>query len=164
MWQNQGLRVLGQTRSASQAAAAAQHAKKLQDKLPAGAIEVWTDGSSIGNPGPSGAGVIIKITKQPSICENSYALGTSTNQASELWAIGGALETIVQDTNTFPGNAIHVFSDSQFAINCTTGKFHSTKLFSLVDTMYCTRALTRAQTAGEKSYLPSMSLLLGMLI
>jgi ribonuclease HI len=111
-------------RSKEQQAAARAEAKQMQDKLPESAIEVWTDGSRIGKtaPGPSGAGAIIK-KRGAILAELTYYLGESTNQAAELWAIGGALETL-QETGT-KGEEIHIFTDSQFSIDCLTGKYFS---------------------------------------
>ena len=113
-------------RTAAQQAAARAAAKKLQAELPENAIEIWTDGSRIGKavPGPAGAGAII-MQNQVAQQELTYYLGESTNQAAELWAIGGALETLADYDSG--DNEIHVFTDSQFSIDCLTGRCHSTK-------------------------------------
>jgi ribonuclease HI len=127
-------------RSKEQQAAARADAKRLQAKLPESAIEVWTDGSRIGKtaPGPSGAGAIIK-RKGAVTTELTYYLGESTNQAAELWAIGGALETL-QETGA-NGEEIHIFTDSQFAIDCLTGKYFSAEHYHRISK---TKKLARA--------------------
>jgi ribonuclease HI len=118
-------------RTTAQAIAAAAHILTIQEHLPEDTIEVWTDGSSLGNPGPSGAGVLIKSTGKQPHHKHSYALGTSTNQVSEIWAVGGAFETLLDDAPA--GIQIRVFTDSMFAIKCITGKWHSKKHFTIVE-------------------------------
>jgi ribonuclease HI len=118
-------------RTTAQATAAAAHILKIQEHLPEDTTEVWTDGSSLGNPGPSGAGVLIKSTGKQPHHKHFYALGTSTNQVSEIWAVGGAFETLLEDAPA--GIQIRVFTDSMFAIKCITGKWHSKKHFTIVE-------------------------------
>ena len=59
--------------------------KKLEN-LPEGTIVAYTDGSSLGNPGPAGAGAYILHPEEG--VYNLYApLGNNTNNVGELWAI-----------------------------------------------------------------------------
>ena len=113
-------------RTPAQQAAARAAAAKIQAELPDHAIEVWTDGSRIGKavPGPSGAGAII-MQKGVVQQELTYYLGVSTNQAAELWAIGGALETL--SNARYDDREVHVFTDSQFSIDCLMGRLFSSK-------------------------------------
>jgi len=111
-------------RSPAQMAAAREAAAKIQADLPDHAIEIWTDGSRIGKeiPGPSGAGAVI-MSKGAVEQELVFYLGKSTNQAAELWAIGGALESLPV---SFTGEReVHVFTDSQFSIDCLMGRCFS---------------------------------------
>ena len=118
-------------RTAEQAEAAKEAVKKIQQNLPKRAIEVWTDGSKIGkaSSGPAGAGVYIKRKGQEPI-EITYYLGDSTNQVAELWAIGGALEYFAEQGEE--KEQVHIFSDSQFALDCLSGKIFSKKHFYIV--------------------------------
>lgn len=111
-------------RTPAQKAAAQAAAAKIQDGLPEHAIEIWTDGSRIGKsiPGPAGAGAVI-MRKGAVQQELTFYLGDSTNQTAELWAIGGALESL---PSLFMGDReVHVFTDSQFSIDCISGKYFS---------------------------------------
>ena len=111
-------------RSPAQMVAAREAAAKIQADLPDHAIEIWTDGSRIGKeiPGPSGAGAVI-MSKGAVEQELVFYLGESTNQAAELWAIGGALESLPV---SFTGEReVHVFTDSQFSIDCLMGRCFS---------------------------------------
>lgn len=48
--------------------------------------ELLTDGASSGNPGPAGAGLLIKH-EDKTVFQISYALGYSTNNEAEYWAL-----------------------------------------------------------------------------
>ena len=113
-------------RTPAQKAAARAAAAKIQESLPEHAIEIWTDGSRIGKsiPGPAGAGAVI-MRKGEVQQELTYYLGNSTNQAAELWAIGGALESLPSPCTG--DREVHVFTDSQFSIDCVSGKYFSPK-------------------------------------
>ena len=121
-------------RTKEQAAAAREAVKGIQMKLPKKAIEVWTDGSKIGRatPGPAGAGVYIK-RKGHDPTEITYHLGDSTNQVAEIWAIGGALEHLLEQGEG--EEEVHIFSDSKFALDCLTGKIFSQKHFYIIATV-----------------------------
>ena len=116
-------------RSPAQMAAARAAAAKIQAELPDHAIEIWTDGSRIGReiPGPSGAGAVI-MSKGAVEQELVFYLGDSTNQAAELWAIGGALESIPAPVTG--EREIHVFTDSQFSIDCLLGSALALLIFT----------------------------------
>jgi ribonuclease HI len=116
-------------RTQEQTAAALAHAEFLVNSLPTNSIQIWSDGSKMGKGarGPTGAGAIIKETgSEIPIHRLTYHLGDSTNQAAEIWAIGGALETLRGDYNA-EAKDIYVFSDSDFAIKCITG-FYTSKV------------------------------------
>jgi len=72
-------------------------------------IEIYTDGASLGNPGPAGIGVIILYGGQAK--EISEGLGETTNNVAELTAILRGLEE-VQGTR----EEVVVYSDSTYAI------------------------------------------------
>ena len=114
-------------RTKEQTAAAAEFTAVYVNNLPINSIQAWTDGSKLGkgNSGPTGAGAMIIKT---GACNPShllkYTLGNSTNQAAEIWAIGGALTTI-RDEMDYSGAKIFIFSDSEFSIKCLTGVYNS---------------------------------------
>jgi ribonuclease HI len=130
-------------RTQEQATAAAAHAAELVSSLPSNSIQIWSDGSKLGKGkhGPTGAGVMIMDTgTDVPTHQLKYHLGDSTNQVAEIWAIGGALETVRSDKNA--GNKrIHVFSDSEFAINCITGHYASKKHHGIVKHVIALAAL-----------------------
>jgi ribonuclease HI len=78
----------------------------------------FTDGACQGNPGPCGAGALVKL---PGGAEHEKfaALGKGTNNKGELSAIGLALDLL--DTNRFPIEATaEILTDSQYAYGVLT--------------------------------------------
>lgn len=73
-------------------------------------IYIYTDGSSRGNPGPGGYGVVMKFNDK--VKELSQGYIHTTNNRMELLAVVVALETL--KTSKYP---IELFSDSMYVIN-----------------------------------------------
>lgn len=73
-------------------------------------IEIYTDGSSRGNPGPGGYGVILKY--KSSVKELSQGFRLTTNNRMELIAVIIALESL--KTTSIP---VKVYSDSKYVID-----------------------------------------------
>ena len=72
-------------------------------------IQIYTDGSSRGNPGPGGFGIVMKFGTNEKTVSKGYRL--TTNNRMELWAVIHALELV--NTNKYP---IHIYSDSKYVI------------------------------------------------
>ena len=73
-------------------------------------IKIYTDGSSRGNPGPGGYGVILLSGHHRKELSKGFRL--TTNNRMELLAVIAGLETIKK--NELP---VTVYSDSQYVIN-----------------------------------------------
>jgi ribonuclease HI len=73
-------------------------------------IEIWTDGSSLGNPGPGGWGVVMKFNDK--IKELSGGEKYSTNNRMELTAVIKALEAI--KIAKYP---IKIWTDSRYVVD-----------------------------------------------
>lgn len=73
-------------------------------------IQIYTDGSSRGNPGPGGYGTILMWGKHRKELSQGYR--RTTNNRMELLAVIAGLETIKK--NDLP---ITVYSDSQYVVN-----------------------------------------------
>lgn len=76
-------------------------------------IEIYTDGSSRGNPGPGGYGVILQFGGKRK--ELSEGFRYTTNNRMELLAVIVGLESI--KTNSYP---VHIYSDSKYVIDAIT--------------------------------------------
>ena len=72
-------------------------------------IEIYTDGSSRGNPGPGGYGIVMRAPE--TTLEKCFAEGfrLTTNNRMELLAVIVALEMLKNK-----GNEVHVYSDSKY--------------------------------------------------
>ena len=72
-------------------------------------INIYTDGSSIGNPGPGGYGIIMILENATYKKELSQGFKLTTNNRMELLAVIVALESIkIIDSN------VEVFTDSKY--------------------------------------------------
>jgi len=76
-------------------------------------IRMYTDGSSKGNPGPGGFGVILKFGHH--VKEFSVGYRLTTNNRMELLAVIHGLRQL--NTNEYP---IQIFSDSKYVIDSIT--------------------------------------------
>jgi ribonuclease HI len=72
-------------------------------------IIVYTDGSSRGNPGPGGYGIVMQKFGTDYLKEFSEGFKKTTNNRMELLAVIVALEKIKKDKQH-----VHVFTDSKY--------------------------------------------------
>ena len=85
----------------------------MPDSTPANPpVIAYTDGSSLGNPGPGGYGVVLLSNAFKLRKELSEGFRKTTNNRMELLAVIVALEAL-----KVPGLSITVYSDSQYVIN-----------------------------------------------
>lgn len=73
-------------------------------------VIMYTDGSSRGNPGPGGYGVILMAGSLRKELSAGYRL--TTNNRMELLAVIKGLEALKK-----PGTYVHIYSDSQYVVN-----------------------------------------------
>ena len=76
-------------------------------------ITIYTDGSSRGNPGPGGYGVVMKFREHRKELSQGYR--KTTNNRMELLAIIVGLETIKVDNAP-----VKIYSDSKYVIDSVT--------------------------------------------
>lgn len=79
-------------------------------------INIYTDGSSLGNPGPGGYGIV--MTAGPHRKELSQGYRLTTNNRMELLAVIIALETLL-----IPRSEVTVYTDSQYVVNAVEKKW-----------------------------------------
>lgn len=72
-------------------------------------VEIYTDGSARGNPGPGGYGAILKWGAHEKELSQGYRL--TTNNRMELLAVIVALESLTRD-----GMMVEVYSDSKYVV------------------------------------------------
>ena len=79
-------------------------------------INIYTDGSSRGNPGPGGYGVILQSGNHRK--ELSLGFKLTTNNRMELLAVIIGLESI-----KIPGSEVHIYSDSKYVVEAVEKKW-----------------------------------------
>ncbi len=81
-------------------------------------INIYTDGSSIGNPGPGGYGVIMEWEGKEYIREFSDGYRLTTNNRMELMAVIVALEKLKKQSME-----VTIYSDSKYVIDSVQKKW-----------------------------------------
>jgi len=77
-------------------------------------IEVYTDGSCLGNPGPMGGGFIaVQLDDAPTWCKGSAGFGPGTSNLAELHAI----EFMLSQVPVGFDDVVTVYTDSRYAID-----------------------------------------------
>ena len=82
-------------------------------------VNIFTDGSCLGNPGPGGYGAIIEYGKHRKELQQGYQL--TTNNRMEMLAAVRALETLTQPCQ------VELYSDSQYLRQGITQWIHNWK-------------------------------------
>ncbi|MBI2870164.1 MAG: ribonuclease HI family protein [Candidatus Omnitrophica bacterium] len=84
-----------------------------------GLYQVYIDGASIGNPGPSGAGAVLKDARGETLSERSDYIGMATNNVAEYRAlILGLLEAV-----QFGVKHLEVLTDSELVAQQVNGQY-----------------------------------------
>ena len=76
-------------------------------------VEIFTDGSCLGNPGPGGYGAILRYRGREKTFSAGYT--RTTNNRMELMAVCVALEAL-----KFAGSDVVVYSDSKYVVDAVT--------------------------------------------
>ena len=75
-------------------------------------VHIYTDGSSRGNPGPGGYGIVMEWVGKPYKKEFAQGYERTTNNRMELMAVIKALEKLKKE-----GLTVKVFTDSKYVVN-----------------------------------------------
>ncbi len=91
-------------------------------------LVAYVDGGSLGNPGPSGIGVIIEGAQAGKI-RIAKRIGRQDNNVAEYVALLEALQCAL----TLRAKALHVYSDSEVVVKQMRGQYacRSSRLYSL---------------------------------
>jgi ribonuclease HI len=131
------------TRKPKKAAKGAENSQEIADilsALPNSATVIFTDGSSIPNPGPAGAGVYMLAPLPPEGDQGKTEvrmyrpIGKGTNNTGEIWAVAMACEGISYlDHHNLraPGEA-HLFYDSKYANDAMIGLIQTNENVRLI--------------------------------
>lgn len=87
-------------------------------------IQIFTDGASRGNPGPSGAGIyIFDKTSGKKILEKKFYLGKKTNNQAEYLALAIAAFYLKKNFKESSKYSFHFFADSELLVRQMTKKY-----------------------------------------
>lgn len=91
-------------------------------------LVAYVDGGSLGNPGPSGIGIVIDGSANGTI-KIKKSIGHQDNNVAEYVALLEALQFALE----LGARALHVFSDSEVVVKQMTGEYacRSSRLYSL---------------------------------
>jgi len=91
-------------------------------------LVAYVDGGSLGNPGPSGIGVVLDRSDGPTIRIAKW-IGYQDNNVAEYVALLEALQCAL----TLKADKLHVYSDSQVVVRQMNGEYicRSPRLYSL---------------------------------
>ena len=100
------------TRTKEQSAGALAAAADLVASFAPDAVLAFTDGACQGNPGPCGAGAVVRLPDGRHL-ERSKALGIGTNNVGELSAVGLALD-LLDEADVRPEVQVELMTDSKY--------------------------------------------------
>ena len=86
--------------------------------MKAKSVYLYTDGSSLGNPGPGGYGIILEWVGMSYVKEFSGGLARTTNNRMELLAVIIGLELLKES-----GMEVVVYSDSKYVVDAVEKKW-----------------------------------------
>ena len=86
--------------------------------MKAKSVYLYTDGSSLGNPGPGGYGIILEWVGMSYTKEFSAGYARTTNNRMELLAVIKGLELLKK-----PGMEVVVYSDSKYVVDSVEKKW-----------------------------------------
>jgi ribonuclease HI len=100
----------------------------LKDQDSMSNVVAHVDGGSLGNPGPSGIGVVLHRSEGPTIRIAKW-IGHQDNNVAEYVALLEALQRVL----TLKAGKLHVYSDSQVVVRQMNGEYicRSPRLYSL---------------------------------
>lgn len=82
-------------------------------------LEIFLDGSSRGNPGPAGCGVVIRDADGMVLLEEGYSLGKMTNNAAEY----NALIIALGEALILKARSVKVHADSELLVRQMNGQY-----------------------------------------
>ncbi len=82
-------------------------------------LRIYTDGGSRGNPGPAGAGVVIRDEKGRELFAGGFYLGEATNNIAEYQGLIRALEQAA----TLHGDELDIAMDSELVVKQMNGQY-----------------------------------------
>jgi ribonuclease HI len=86
-----------------------QKEEHIPEKIRGNKLVIYIDGASLGNPGPSGIGVVVENEKRETICEYGEYIGEGTNNQAEYHSAIFALQL----AGKWGARAVEIYTDSE---------------------------------------------------
>jgi ribonuclease HI len=86
-------------------------------------LNIYTDGGSRGNPGPSGFGVVVYDESKKIISQISKFIGVKTNNEAEYSALLDALIWVKDNLVNYDISSLNFYSDSQLMVRQIEGRY-----------------------------------------
>ncbi len=86
-------------------------------------INIFTDGGSRGNPGPSAIGVFIQGEDGAEIASFGKRIGNATNNVAEYQAAVAALQWLFENQNSLSASKVNFYLDSNLVCSQINGVF-----------------------------------------
>lgn len=119
-------------------------------------VEIYTDGGSFGNPGPSAYGFVIQSDKKEILYEEGQTIGHATNNIAEYTALIRAFEKVLElaGKKELVVREIAVYADSQLMIQQIRGHYKVKKphIRDLFDEVY--RLIPRLNVPISYTHIP----------
>ena len=154
------------SRSEAQKTLALKDSLNFVNSIPPNATCIYTDGSSLSNPGPAGSGALVVGPTGPgpptytrlfcSLCTNDE--GRSNNFA-EIWAIGMAISYLIVSSST--RHQVFILSDSNFIIKLLNRTAFSTEFEHLIVRILSLRSIYSTNFPIQFCWVPGHVGLLG---
>ena len=85
-------------------------------------LEVYVDGASRGNPGPSAVGIFVQDSKGNDLVKKGEFIGETTNNVAEYEALKRALHLLAK-TKEYTDSTLRIHSDSELMVHQLTGNY-----------------------------------------
>ena len=112
-------------------------------------INVYTDGGSRGNPGPSGYGLVIFDDQKNNLYQEYKYLGIKTNNEAEYMALLSSLNWIKDHYQSYQIDKVNFYADSQLLI-CQLQGIYKIKAPNLKDLYIQAQQILRQMNLNYK--------------
>lgn len=87
-------------------------------------LDIYVDGASRGNPGPSAVGILILNSQGKELVKRGEYIGETTNNVAEYEALKRALDWLAKSkSKEFTSSVLKIHTDSELMVNQLTGSY-----------------------------------------
>jgi len=117
-------------------------------------LDIYIDGASRGNPGPSAVGIFIKDSQGKDLVKRGEYIGETTNNVAEYEALKRALDWLTKNkSKEFASSILKIHTDSELMVNQLTGTYRI-KSQNLIPLAIKARSLMKRFKRIEFKFIP----------